>query len=969
VVSKKDANFPAEAEPFITRKAMQSDPQSRVMLVIQADSYQLECVQAFLGQQGVTVDMPPCHVDDLLQGAERYHMITENMSETVWLSDMNLKATYISPSIERLRGFTLAEIRSLPLERNLTPRSLPTVLKFLAEDMAPERLAQKDLVISRTEELEYFKKDGTTFWSDVTVTAVRNAQGEAVGLLGVGRDITARKQAEEDLRRSEERYRNILQSIEEGYYELDLLGNITFCNYVVPRILGYAPDEVLGLNYRLYTDAETQRKLFEGYHEVYRTGIPKKGLVWELTRMDGSRVVIESSISLIQDEKFKPVGFRSIARDITERLRAEEALIANRAKSDFLASMSHEIRTPMNGIIGMTGLLLDTELSSEQHGYAETVRRSAEGLLAIINDILDFSKIEAGKLELENLEFDLRATLEDVVELLAMRAHEKGLELTCLIDPEVPSLLEGDPGRLRQILTNLIGNAVKFTYAGEVELHVSLEHEDTSTVTIRFAVEDTGIGIPQEKIETLFQPFTQADASTTRRFGGTGLGLSICRRLTEVMGGEIGVKSDLGMGSTFWFTLPFVKQEGVGPSIEYYADIKDLRVLIVDGHATSRRVFSAMLGVWRCRWDEADDASSALEKLHHAAAQGDPFRLVLLDAHLPDMDSEAFAGMIKIDADLSATTLVMLSSIGKRGDASRFEKAGFSVYLTKPVKQGALYYALAAAIGRRTAHAQGHERIITRHQIIEDRKHRLRILLAEDNPINQTVALKFLEKLGYRADAVANGIEAIKALETIPYDLVLMDVQMPDMDGIEATRVIRDPQSHVLDHGVRIIALTAHAMKGDKERCLEAGMDDYLSKPIQLDGLMHAIERFTQEPSNNALQTERYEEYMVFDHAAVLKRLGGDGDFLKELLSMCLREIPRQIAAVKDALACRDVLRLEREAHSLKGAVANVGAMGLRAAALDVEMAAKRGDLEGAAGLIDRIGDAFALFQQCLEKT
>jgi len=1104
VASRKDTILPVEFESLSMCTAMQSELQKRVMLVIQADPCQLESIQAFLAQQRVAVDMPPCHIDDLLQGVERYHMITENMSETVWLSDINLKVTYISPSVERLRGYTLAELQALPLEQSLTPRSLPTVLKFLAEDLTLEKLAQKDLVISRSDELEFYRKDGTTFWSDVTVTVVRNAQGKPVGLLGVGRDITARKQAEEDLRRSEERYRNILQGIEEGYYELELSGNITFCNYVVPRILGYTLEEVIGLNYRVYTDADAQRKLFEGYHEVYQTGIPKKGLEWELTRMDGSRVIIESSISLILDEMGKPVGFRSIARDITERkrtekalkeseelfrsvaqtandafislqsdrkvifwntmagrifgyspeemlgrdaialipprfkgdyieglnrvvlsmqshdrdreaseigrtiemmglkkdgaefpmelslsaweaegkryftmivrditerLRAEEALVANRAKSEFLANMSHEIRTPMNGIIGMTGLLLDTELSTEQREYAETVRTSAEGLLAIINDILDFSKIEAGKLELENLGFDLRTTLEDAIELLAMRAHEKGLELTCLIEPEVPNLLEGDPGRLRQILTNLIGNAVKFTYAGEVTVQVGLEHEEASTAIIRFAVEDTGIGIPKEKIETLFQPFTQVDASTTRRFGGTGLGLSICRCLTEIMGGQIGVASDLGQGSTFWFSLPFTKQDCLAPSIETYADLNDLRVLITDGHATSRQVLSTMLGAWGCRWEEAADASTALAKLHQTAFQGNPFHLVLMDARLPDMDGEDLGRMIKAEDGLKNTILVMLSSIGKRGDAARFDQAGFSAFLTKPVKHEALYYTLAAAVGRQTAPEQGRGRIITRHQIIEDRKRRLRILLAEDNPINQTVVLKFLEKLGYRADAVANGIEAIKALEAIPYDLVLMDVQMPDMDGIEATRMIRSPQSHVLDHSVRIIALTAHAMKGDRERCLEAGMDDYLSKPIQLDGLMQAIERFTHVSSPDALVTARQEEYKVFDRDAVLKRLGGDDVFLKELLSLCLREMPRQIAAVNDALAVKDMVCLEREAHSLKGAADNAGALGLRTAALDMEMAAKRGDLEGAAGLLDRLGAAFALFQQCLEKT
>jgi CheY-like chemotaxis protein len=562
--------------------------------------------------------------------------------------------------------------------------------------------------------------------------------------------------------------------------------------------------------------------------------------------------------------------------------------------------------------------------------------------------------------------FDLRTTLEDMAEMLAMQAHQKGLELACLIEPEVPVLLEGDLGCLRQILINLIDNAVKFTHAGEVLVHVGLECEDASMATLRFAVEDTGIGIPEEKIETLFKPFTQMDASPTRRFGGMGQGLSICRRLTEIMGGQIVVKSDLGMGSTFWFTVPFAKQAGVAPSIETSAGLDDLKVLIVDGQNTSRRILSKLLGVWKCRCDEAADGSSAIEKLRHALAQGDPFRLILLDTRLPDMDGEDLARIIKAEKDLNAPILVMLGSCGRWGDVARFEQTGFSAYLTKPIKQGALYHTLAAAVDRRTADEKGLS--ITPDKIIKEHMRLVRILLAEDDPINQTVAVRFLEKLGYRADVVTNGIEAIKALETTPYDLVLMDVQMPDMDGIEATRIIRSPRSRVLDHGVGIVALTAHAMKGDKERCLEAGMDDYLSKPVQLDELMHAIERFKSGSSPKPMTTAASEECMIFDRAGVLKRLGGDGDFLKELFNMCLREMPRQIAALKDALACRDAKRLEREAHSLKGAADNIGAMGLKAAALDMELAAKRGDLESTAGVLDKIGDAFALFRQCLDK-
>lgn len=1198
-----------------TLKTIQGDPSSRIMLVVHARPDQMERVSEILAQEGLAIDISTHDIEELIQSAERYHIITDNMSETVWLTDMNHMVLYISPSVERLRGFTLAEIQALPFERNVTPNSLHAVLELITNELTPAKLADKNLVISRTDELEFYKKDGSTFWGEVTHTVIRNSEGQAVGILGVGRDITERKRAEEalwqtqenyrtlvenindviftvdlegrftylspvieqistfkikdclgqpfisfvhpddvsvlimnyqktlagqgtpaeyrvldkngealyvrvssrllyenqvligmtgvlsditrqkhaeeDLRRSEERYRNILESIEDGYFELDLAGNITFFNHVVPKILGYSPAELKGLNYRVYSDRPAQKQLYKVFHEVFKTGIPQKGSIWEVIRKNGSRVFLDSSVSLILDKQGNPTGFRSITRDVTERLRAEEALkaerdfstgiikaspaivcgialdgrirfinpageritgfsaaelegrawwevfhagdddggeklfqsmtegelidheieliakdgvrriiawslwkryeeegslgqiiglghdvterlraeeaeIANRAKSVFLANMSHELRTPMNGVIGMTGLLLDTPLDPEQHDYAETVRTSAESLLRIVNDILDFSKIEAGRLDLENLEFDLRTTLEDIIELLAMRAHEKGLELSLLIEPEVPSRLIGDPGRLRQILNNLIGNAVKFTYAGEVTLQVAVVTGDQSKATIRFEVQDTGIGIPKEKIDILFQPFTQVDASTTRKFGGTGLGLSISRRLVEIMGGQIGIESDLGMGSTFWFTVPFEKQASSTQSLERYADIADLKVLIVDHHASSRRVLAALLSVWQCRWEEAADGPEALEKLSRSAAQGDPFRLALLDMDLRDMGGEALGKMIMDDPDLGDTALIMLTSIGKRGDAQRLEKEGFSAYLTKPIKQEALYYTLSAAIGRRLTQEPKAGRIITRYKVIEDRKNRLRILLAEDNPINQTVVLKLLEKLGSRADAVANGIEAIKALETIPYDLVLMDVQMPEMDGIEATRIIRSAQSSVLNHDVRIIALTAHTMKGDMERCLQAGMDAYLSKPIQLDELVGAIERVMGASANPAAPAKE-EDPKIFDWAAVLNRLGGDKAFLEDLLGLCLREMPRQIGAVENALADSDAQRLEREAHSLKGAAANVGAMALQAVALDMEKAGKHGDLGGAAALLDRLHEAFTEFQRRLK--
>ncbi|KAF5430325.1 Signal transduction histidine kinase, partial [Candidatus Methanophagaceae archaeon] len=474
-----------------------------------------------------------------------------------------------------------------------------------------------------------------------------------------------------------------------------------------------------------------------------------------LTRMElQGRRVLQATVRDITERKAAQKGLAEANKKLQEAVNranqlAVEAQAANIAKSDFLANMSHEIRTPMNGVIGMTGLLLDTELTSEQLEYAKTIKKSGDSLLAIINDILDFSKIEAGKLELETLDFDLRMTLEDMTDVLAVHAYKKGLEMACLIEPEVPALLRGDPGRLRQIMTNLIGNAIKFTAQGEVALHVTLDNEDNGMVMIRFVVKDTGCGIPADKLDILFDAFAQADSSTTRKFGGTGLGLTISKQLCEMMGGRMGVESKEGKGSTFWFTVRLKKQPP-GREMEITTpndvSLKGLRILAMDENATNRRVLAGMLSSWECRHEEVADAKTVLDRLRAAATSGDPFCIAILDMVMPEMDGETLGRIIKDDPALRDTVLVMMTSISARGDASRFEKAGFAVYLTKPVKRSRLFNCLMTAIGRKPFDQTSPDRIITRHTVAEKSKQKTRILLAEDNIINQKVALKVLEK-------------------------------------------------------------------------------------------------------------------------------------------------------------------------------------------------------------------------------
>ena len=659
---------------------------------------------------------------------------------------------------------------------------------------------------------------------------------------------------QDQLERSERKFRSIFDNSAQGIYQTTLDGRFITVNNALAEICGYSSPEVLmaevtDLATQLYVDPADRQQLKD--RQLANGSV--KGATTRFRRRDGQIIDVSVNSHIVHDPATGAPYLEGIIEDITEIRKAQELKIAkeaaeaaNRAKSEFLANMSHEIRTPMNGVIGMTSLLLDTQLTAEQREYAETVRASADCLLTIINDILDYSKIEAGKLNLEVIDFDLRVTLDEVNDLLALKAHEKGLEYLCEIDANVPSLVKGDPGRLRQILINLIGNALKFTGKGEVGIRVNLESEDNTHATLRFGVTDTGIGIPQDRMERLFRSFSQVDGSTTRKYGGTGLGLTISKKLSAMMGGRIGVVSAPEKGAEFWFTAEFEKQPAGQPSsVVIPEDIRGKRVLIVDDNATNRHILRDLLKKWQCRCDEVSGGEGALEALQAGVEGKDRYDIAVIDMQMPRMDGQMLGTRIKQMPSIRDTEMILMTSMGDRGDAKRFTDIGFAAYLTKPVKPSQLYDCLTSVMGSRKRRATIlPQPIVTRHTLAEDKKRRVRILLAEDNVINQKVAANILKKLGYITDIVTNGREAVAALEKTAYHIVLMDCQMPELDGYAATAEIRRPASKVLDHRVPVIAMTAHAMKGDREKCIDAGMDDYLAKPVNPQALADMLKRY-----------------------------------------------------------------------------------------------------------------------------
>jgi two-component system sensor histidine kinase/response regulator len=759
----------------------------------------------------------------------------------------------------------------------------------------------------------------------------------------------------------------IVDSSDDAILSKTLDGTILSWNAGAAHLYGYTSEEIVGRNVSDLVPEDRPDEV-AGILERLRAGERIEHFETVRVRKDGSRMDVSLSISPIRDSEGRITAASTIARDIGEqkRLAAEleiardQALEASRLKSDFLATMSHEIRTPLNGVIGMTGVLLDTELDADQRRYAEMVRISGEALLAVINDILDFSKIEANRLDLEAMDFDLASAVEDVADMVADRAQAKRLEVGVLIDHDVPAAVCGDPGRVRQVLLNLVSNAIKFTgVGGEVVIRCSAQDVSEESVVVRVDVADTGVGISEQERQRLFEPFSQADSSTSRVHGGTGLGLAISKRLVELMHGDLTVESAPGQGSTFTVTIPFrLAEAGSARPTLPPRDLAHLHVLIVDDNATNRMILEHQVSTWGMRHASAADATAALDLLDEAQRRGDRFDVALVDVEMPGMDGLELARRIVADRRLEGLPVLLLTSAGVRGSVAGARAAGVAAYLAKPVRASHLYDAIVTVVGTPPDAPMVIASTIARGLA----ERRPPILIVEDNAVNQQVASAMLAKLGYRSDVASNGREALEAIDRVRYGAVLMDCQMPEMDGFEATDELRrlEPSGRHLP----VIALTAGAMKGERERCVAAGMDDYLSKPVKLEQLAAVLKRWTGDhPRTSAApDTESHAEDPALDAAQIdeLRSLADspDGQMqLAHLVSNFADGAHTRVAELQEAVAAGDLARVRSLAHSLAGTSATFGAAGIRNLAARLEATEDTAELSD---ICDRLASTIA---------
>ena len=778
-------------------------------------------------------------------------------------------------------------------------------------------------------------------------------------------EVAERKEAERQLEERTTFLNSVIDNSPVGIVAIGPDSRIQMCNPAFEKLFQVNGERIRSLNLReVVGNKELDQELEANKEAIWRGQATH--VVSKRARADGALVDVEAwAVPLFINGKM--TGAVLLYQDITERKRAERTLVmakeaaeaASRAKSEFLANMSHEIRTPMNGIIGMTELTLDTQLNPEQREYLVMVRSSAESLLTLINDILDFSKIEAGKMEVESADFDFGRNLGETLRTLAYRAHGKGLELAWRVGPGIPERLKGDVGRLRQVIVNLLGNALKFTEHGEVVLDVEKEAGDERGILLHFRVRDTGIGIPKEKQEMIFEAFTQGDSSSTRKYGGTGLGLAISARLVALLGGRIWVESEVGHGSVFHFTARFEQANSAGKPVAPHDPelLRDVPVLIVDDNQTNRLILKEMLASWGMRTEVAPDGKTALRLLISASQFGSPFRLVITDMQMPEMDGLSLCEKIRGSTLFGDVAILLLSSSLRHGEADRCRELRVASYLAKPVQPSELLDRILTALAKRLEIEEPPDGA---RKPIEETKLKMRILLAEDNSVNRKLAVALLQKQGHEVIVAENGQEALDILELERVDLVLMDIQMPVMDGLEATHAIRLKEQSTGAH-LPIIALTAHAMTGDRERCLAAGADEYVAKPIRLAELSAAMERVKAPVSgwrsDQSVRStvEDASSASRIDLAIALERVEGDRELLEEIARLFAEESVALLGEIRRARASEDIRELQRLAHTLKGAALNVAALKVAETALALETQARSGSMGNAGDLIEHL--------------
>lgn len=942
-----------------------------------------------LGTLGVSRDITRHKgVEEALERErDRLRTLIDNLPDVVFIKDSDFRLVAANRAFLRHFGAATEQEVVGKIDFDYCPPDLAQ--QYRADD---ERvIIHGESLINREEEIPSDNNGRISILT--TKVPLRDSRGQLIGLIGICRDISERKHSEEALKHSEWLYHSLVDNLPVNVIRKDVEGRITYVNASVCQLLGMTLSETLGKTDYDFFPRELAEKYRRDDQQVMETGATFSDI--EENRSGDRKSWFEVRKTPIRDPADRIVGSQVIFWDVTQRQQAlldlaeakEAAEAANRAKSEFLANMSHEIRTPMNAIIGMTGLVLDSQLTSQQNDYLGTVRESAESLMGIINDLLDFSKIESGKIELEEEPFEIRAWLGDAMRALAMRAGSRGLELLYRVDDRVPAVVVGDGLRLRQVIVNLVGNAIKFTERGEVVLEVAPRSETDDQIELLFSVRDTGIGIAREHQEKIFRSFEQADMSTTRRYGGTGLGLAISSRLAELMGGKISVESEPGRGSTFFFTVRFRKAAGDAASAAALstAHLEGVRVLIVDDNATNRQIVTEHCRNWRMLPDTAPDAATALSMLHAAFAAGTPYDLLLTDAGMPDVDGFTLCRQISGDASIGSTVIMMLSSFDRDADAARCADLGISAYLVKPFKQSELFDAIARTLG---AHADAESRasqapIAPPLPAVRP----LHLLLAEDSLANQKLAIGLLSRWGHTLHVVDNGRAAVEAVQNGRFDAVLMDVQMPEMDGLQATRAIRDWE-RPSGQRIPIIAMTAHAMKGDRERCLSMGMDAYVSKPIRPRDIAAALSAFFPEPDDHAVApaattesperstpleaalpaaTTASEVAPAIDWRHALSATQGDAALLREVAEVCVTELPMLCRNLAEALQGGDAPTAMRMAHTIKGNLRTFGGRGIEVAE-QLEQLAKSGDLAAAAALLDVLRRDLSAVEQALRE-